>query len=504
MKKSPGVRSNAESDKVIISVHKDNLMPIPENESLRCELEECRKNLEILRHKMVELTGTDFRLEEMVREQTQELESSATKLAKEILDRRRANAALRESERKFREIVQNIPGMVFQLRILPDGSNIFTYLSPRAHEIFGMGGDFTDPGWDISPFIHRDDRAGFFLSLAKASLADSWDYKGRMIGSNGELKWFHGIASTSRVDSEIIMDGLLIDITEQKLTENAQLFITGSEWTEAGEDFFQSLARYLARTLEMDYVCIDRLTDTGLSAQTVAIYFDGQFEDNVSYTLKDTPCGDVVGKAICCFREGVRHLFPKDVVLQEMIAESYVGTTLWSSAGKPIGLIAVIGKHPLADPQFAASMLKMVAIRAAGELERREANEKLRISLTKYQALFESFPHAVTLTDEKGNIVESNRKAEILLGIPMKKQVERTIDSQEWTLLRRDGTIMAPEEYASVRALKENCLVANVEMGIQKNNEKITWINVTALPIPVPGYGVVITYEEINDLFGFI
>jgi signal transduction histidine kinase len=150
--------------------------------------------------------------------------------------------------------------------------------------------------------------------------------------------------------------------------------------TASGEDFFKSLARYLAQGLDMDYVCIDRLRGGLLSAETVAIYYDGRFEDNISYTLKDTPCGDVVGKTICCFARDVRHLFPKDEVLQTMSAESYVGATLWSSQEKPIGLIAVIGRKELRDPQFAASVLQVVAVRAAGEMERREAEQALRES----------------------------------------------------------------------------------------------------------------------------
>ena len=88
----------------------------------------------------------------------------------------------------------------------------------------------------------------------------------------------------------------------------------------------------------MDFVCIDRLEGDCLVAQTLAIYHNGRFEDNVTYDLKDTPCGDVVGKTICSFLKDVRHLFPKDAVLQELMAESYLGTTLWSSDGKPIGL----------------------------------------------------------------------------------------------------------------------------------------------------------------------
>lgn len=163
---------------------------------------------------------------------------------------------------------------------------------------------------------------------------------------------------------------------ERKRSENVLRFLVQCG-AAPGEDFFKELARYLARSLGMDYVCIDRLHEGSLTAQTLAIYYNGKYEDNVSYALKDTPCGDVVGKTICCFPKGVRHLFAKDVVLQEMLAESYVGTTLWNSQGQPIGLIAIIGRRPLEDTNAATSILQLVAVRAAGEMERRHAEEAL-------------------------------------------------------------------------------------------------------------------------------
>jgi PAS domain S-box-containing protein len=98
----------------------------------------------------------------------------------------------------------------------------------------------------------------------------------------------------------------------------------------------------------------------------------------MTYTLKDTPCGEMVEKKICCFSKGVHRLFPEYVVLQEMKAESYVGTILWGSKGQAIGLIEVIGRQPLANRRLAESMLQLVAVRAAGELERKQVEEELR------------------------------------------------------------------------------------------------------------------------------
>ena len=168
------------------------------------------------------------------------------------------------------------------------------------------------------------------------------------------------------------------DITDRKRLEDTQSFLATAGVATAGEDFFQALARFLSQNLGMDYVCIDRLQEEELAAQTVAVYFDGKFEENVRYALKDTPCGDVVGKTICCFPENVHQRFPNDAVLQEMQAQSYIGTTLWNSRGQPIGLIAIIGRQPMKDPKSATSVLQLVAVRAASELERKQADEATR------------------------------------------------------------------------------------------------------------------------------
>jgi two-component sensor histidine kinase len=186
------------------------------------------------------------------------------------------------------------------------------------------------------------------------------------------------------------------DITESKQLEDTQLFlIMSGSHISGGDDFFQSLARYLAEILKMDFVCIDKLTGGGLSARTVAVYSDGEFEDNIEYALKDTPCGDVAGKTICTFEENVRGFFPNDLVLQEMKAESYAGVTLWGSTGEPIGLIAVIGREKMDNPRLAEKILKMVAIRAAGELERRDADEKIRSLLLEKEILLKEVHHRI-------------------------------------------------------------------------------------------------------------
>jgi PAS domain S-box-containing protein len=189
------------------------------------------------------------------------------------------------------------------------------------------------------------------------------------------------------------------DITERKRIQDVQSFLAQIGSGGEAEPFFNALARYLAQSLKMDFVCIDRLEGNGLDARTVAVWCDDHFEDNVTYALKDTPCGEVVAKQVCCFPASVCQFFPRDQVLKDLRAESYVGVTLFDHVGSPIGLIAVIGRVPLANRALAEATLQQVSVRAAGEMERLDALELLRKSERLNRSLIEHLPHRVFIKD---------------------------------------------------------------------------------------------------------
>ncbi|MFM8333190.1 MAG: CHASE domain-containing protein, partial [Candidatus Methylumidiphilus sp.] len=151
------------------------------------------------------------------------------------------------------------------------------------------------------------------------------------------------------------------------------------------------------------------------------------------------------------------------------------------------------------------SLIRDAEGRAAGALsageditERRQAEAALHVALTKYKTLFECFPLGITIADAAGKIVESNPIAATLLGVSVHEQTRRAIDGPAWKLVRPDGTPMPVKEFPSVRALHAR-RPASAELGVVKADGATTWLHVTAAPLPLPGYGVAITYGDISE-----
>jgi len=145
------------------------------------------------------------------------LEGTNQTLVEEIEERKRAEQALQVNERKFRSIANNIPGMVFQYHIQSDGSSRFGYVNPQAGELFGMPDDLENQDWNLEERVHPDDQDEFIASVNQAvENSTTWNYEGRILLPDGEVKWFGGIASPTQGDDGMILDGVLLDITRRK------------------------------------------------------------------------------------------------------------------------------------------------------------------------------------------------------------------------------------------------------------------------------------------------
>ncbi|MBD2776630.1 PAS domain-containing sensor histidine kinase [Iningainema tapete] len=131
--------------------------------------------------------------------------------------------------------------------------------------------------------------------------------------------------------------------------------------------------------------------------------------------------------------------------------------------------------------------------------DRHHLEEELRASQQKYKTLFDILPIGISITDPSGKLLEVNSAAEQILGISFVEHNQRRCDSPHWQIVRPDGSPMPRSEHACIQALTKQRIVQDVEMGVLKPNGAVSWLYVTASPIPLERYGVAIAYTDITD-----
>ncbi|MCT7949037.1 PAS domain-containing protein [Ancylothrix sp. C2] len=147
---------------------------------------------------------------------------TAAHLAGIAIDRDRRERELHASEQRYQRLSANIPGMLYQYRLQKNGTNSFTYVSAGCRELFEMEPEVF---LKITPqeLTHPDDLTGLMESISEsAQNLQDWKWEGRLFTATGKIKW---VRAASRPElypnGDIVWDGLLTEISDQKLAEFA-------------------------------------------------------------------------------------------------------------------------------------------------------------------------------------------------------------------------------------------------------------------------------------------
>ncbi len=128
--------------------------------------------------------------------------------------------ALRLGEARFRAIVSNTPGLVYQFMQKSDGSISFPYLSEGCHALLGIPAEKLRANSALfMELILPEDRASYLQSMA-ASATDmtAWNWEGRIwIEKWKDIKWIN-LRSTPRAlpGEGIQWEGIMTNITQSK------------------------------------------------------------------------------------------------------------------------------------------------------------------------------------------------------------------------------------------------------------------------------------------------
>lgn len=408
-------------------------------------------------------------LELRVLERTEELQQANYRLQAEIRERQQVEVALRESEERFRTVFEQAAVGIN----ICDFEGRFIRANQKLCDIFGYSWEELQ-GFTFMDLTHPDDRPSNKLQLRSllAGEISTFSVEKRYIHKEGHLIWARTTVSLVRDEAgqaQYYM-GIVRDISDRKRAELA---------LQQSEEMFRAIFEQAAVGI------------AGVDGDEKLTFVNQKFCEIVGYSqeeLKELTYEDLT--------------YPEDLEVESQLAAGlevagYLSYSMEKRYVRKNGEIIWV--------KVAASLLENLRepIRGIAVVEdindRKLMEQELRASREKYKTLFEILPIGVTMTDRDGNIVRANPSSERMFGPLIVPGKLRNIRDFEWEIIRADGSPMSPTELACMRALTEKIVIKNQEVGIIKENGIITWISISAAPIPLEDYGVAIADVDITE-----
>jgi PAS domain-containing protein len=251
-------------------------------------------------------------------------DDEALAVVRDITDRKQAEQALVQSERKLRALIEALPELV--MRISGEG----VYLDFFPSSTFEALGDETLVGQSLYGNVLPDEIVETQMHYIQQALATQTPQSYEQpIMVNGQRR-VDEIRIVVCGDNEVVV--VVSDITDRKRTEQAFQSLLEGTAAATGQDFFPVLATQIAQVLQVSQVVVSR--QRGDRLVPVVFYSHGDFIEDWSYRFENTPCEQTLADGVYYCGNSVQTAFPQDPNLDQLQTEAYLGVALRNGAGE--------------------------------------------------------------------------------------------------------------------------------------------------------------------------
>ena len=176
-----------------------------------------------------------------------------------------------------------------------------------------------------------------------------------------------------------------------------------------GEAFFAALVENLSKAMATHSAWVTEYIEESQQLRALAFWADGQLLTDFLIDMEGTPCGDVIEHAKFVHHpENIVNVYPKDSLLKQLKAVSYMGVPLWDTEQRILGHLAVLDTRPLKDESRTFKIFQIFAARASAELQRLRAEKDIRTREEKYRRIVETAREGFVLLDRNYKITDVN------------------------------------------------------------------------------------------------
>lgn len=298
---------------------------------------------------------------------------------RDVSDKVRAAAALRESEEWLRTVFETTPECVKLL----DREGRILEINQTGVAMLGGQDAASLKGRRHFELLSAENRAAYEEFIAAVFRGELRRLSYELSAPDGSRRFHSAYAAPmwETAEHRQVKAMLVVtrDVTSQReVQRTAQALMRGTA-AVVGEAFLHSLVRELSETLgtQRVFVAVKDAERPGW-LRTLAHFERGRLTDNFTYDARGGPCGRVVEEdAPLYLPDHACAQYPAGVCGGNTVG-GYYGAPLHDAARRAIGLLVVASEQSLRLEPIVQSLLTTFALRAEAEIVRLQADEERR------------------------------------------------------------------------------------------------------------------------------
>lgn len=332
---------------------------------------------------------------------------------RDITERRQADIALRESEKKFATVFRSSP-IALTLASAADGRFIDVNEAFVRNTGYSRKEAVGRTSAEIGLFADPDEQKRMVAALQAEQALYGREIHFRI--KTGRIRVCLFSSRIIQMNGKPHILSTIEDITERKNTEFAFQAMVRSMVGTTGQSSLRKITETISSWLDADCVMIGEILPDNQTVKVLSMMLDGNEVHDYTYTLAGTPCEDVAEKGFCLYPDNAAAIFPESRDLANLNIRGYLGTPLRNSKGRVSGILCVLSRKPLQPSQMVQEIIDVIAVKAAAEVERTQIERELRESEEKFRTLVEHSMDGILILDMDGMVLFGNRAAAKIVG----------------------------------------------------------------------------------------